>query len=616
MIFGNITALFLLLLLPLLFLLHIILRRMETKEVSSLLIWERVRKKRKYRLPTILLLLLQLLIVIFFSLSLADIKIPFTIPMRRDNSVLIIDNSASMSVIEDGESRLDDAKDKAINVIRGSLGEIMIITSSNPPEVISSYSNDHDQLIKAVRSIEQTDLSNGVEEAMKIAGASLLPEGSIIMISDGAFGYHPSEGDNFKFIRAGREFRDNIAITDFHLREKVEDDNYELYLTLSNFSREENRCRLEIFRKDDLIIEETINLQSGEVYKKVYHLTSESEKEIRAEIEPEGTDLLSSDNRASAYISSNRRKRVLLVTPGNFFLEKALESIPGIYLERYTGMLESETTVTANTKPLMYSGAGIPVQEIPDNFDVVVYDRIPPLKKDETGRFLYIDVVPSGLRDSLDKIQPQGISKTVSHPVTESVDLSSVTVLQAHRPLAGPQIKELVSGGNTGLLYSLESRYLKFIYIPFDLTDSDLPLRSSFPVLISNSIAWLTEGYAREEINQLKTGDLLLTGREIPEQDRSEITLPSGRKEDIEGTVFPQTLREGLYRTEYAGEFQYHAVNITNRDESDISSRFPEVTEENREEKTGEYKFPLLTILLIVALLFIALEWLLQEDKW
>lgn len=616
MTIGNSPAFFLFILLPLIFLLHIFLRRMESKEVSSLLIWERVKKKRKYRLPTFLLLLLQLLAVSLFTLSLADIKIPFTIPIRRENSVLIIDNSASMSVIEEGKSRLEDAKDKAVNVIRGSLGEIMIITSSNPPEIISSYSNNHDQLIRAVKSIEQTDMSNGVEEAMKVAGASVMPEGSIIMISDGSFGFLPTEGDNFKFIRAGKEQRDNIAITDYHLREKIENDNYELYITVSNFSEESVSCQLKIFRKDELIVEENLSMLADQQIKRVYHLESEPESEIRAVIIPSIEDLLESDNRASAYISSSKRKRVLLVTPGNFFLEKALESIRGIYLEKYTGMLEEDNAVSANTRPMMYSSAGIPVQEIPDNFDVVVYDRIPPLKKDETGRFLYIDVVPSGLRDNTEKIQPQGISKSVMHPVTESVDLSRVTVLKARRPLTGPQIKELISGGNTGLLYSLESRFLKFIYLPFDLTDSDLPLRASFPVLISNTIGWLTDGYAREEINQSRTGDRLYTGREIPQHTKSSITYPSGKKEIIEGTVFSKTFREGLYRLEYADEFQYHSVNITNGDESDISSRFPEVTDENREEKTGEYKFPLMTILLLAALLLMIAEWLLQEEKW
>ena len=188
--------------------------------------------------------------------------------------------------------------------------------------------------------------------------------------------------------------------------------------------------------------------------------------------------------------------------------------------------------------------------------------------------------------------------------------------MKAWPPLAGPQIQELVSGGNTGLLYALESKYLKFIYIPFDLIDSDLPLKTSFPILIKNSIEWLTEGYFREEINQYQTGDTILTGSADPLYIKSKITDPDGNKITISTNLFVDTKKTGLYRFEYGGKFFYGSINLTNKDESDITSRFPEVTEEDKEEKTGEYKFPVITILLVLTILLLVTEWLIQEEKW
>lgn len=614
MIIGNFSALFLLLLIPLILLLHILLRRMESHTVSSLLIWERVKKKRRYRFPTILLLILQILVVSLFALSLSDIKVPFTLPLRRENSVLIIDNSASMKVEEEGKSRLEDAKEKAINVIKGSSGEVMIITSAQPPEILTSYTANRNELISAVRSIRGTDLSNGIEEAMKIASASVTSPGSIIMISDGSFDYIPSETDNFKFIRAGKERTQNIGITDFYLREKNIGDSYELYISIGNFSAAASDYKLIISKNDEIITEESGAIEIGEIIHMVYDIESEPDKEISALLIAD--DLLAADNRSSAYISSSTRKRILLVTPGNFFLERAIESIPGVFVEKFTGMLESDTAVQAQNTPRIYSSSGIPVQKIPDNFDVVIFDRIPPPQSDDTGRFIYIDVIPSGIRSDHEKIEPQAVSINGNHPVLDSVDFSKVTVLKAWPPLAGPQITELVSGGNTGLLYALDSKFLKFVYLPFDLTDSDLPLRASFPILINNSIRWLTDGFAREEIIQYRTGDSFLIGRAEPDFQESRITSPSGKKMTIPGNLFSETRDTGLYRFEYANESYYGSVNLNNSDESDISSRFPEVTEEDREEKTGEYKFPVMSLLLILSLILLITEWMVQEDKW
>jgi len=615
LIIGNISALYLLLLIPLIILLHILLRRMEKHEVGSLLIWERVKRKHKYKFPTFLLLLFQILVIAAFAFSLADIQVPFTLRLRKENSVLVIDNSASMNVIEDGRSRLEDAKEKAIHVVKNSSGEIMIISSAKHPEIITSYSNDRDELINGIKSIMATDLSNGIEESMKIASASVTPNGTIIMISDGAFDYIPSETDNFKFIRAGRESIFNIGITDFYLREKTNDDAFELYMTINNFSSEEIPYELVLRKGDDAFEREQTVIYPGEEKKLIYDLRSESEKEISAELIID--DLLTADNRASAYISANRRKRILLVTPGNFFLEKALKSIPDILIEIYSGMTESDSIQQLNQQfSSIQSSSGIPIQKIPDDFDVVIFDRIPPPRQDDSGRFIYIDIIPSGIRTEQTKIRPQAVSINKKHPVLTSVDFNNVNILQAWPPLSGPQIEELVSGGNTGLLYAMDGKYLKYVYLPFDITESDLPLRSTFPILMKNSIEWLTDGYNREEIIQHNTGDSFYIGTTDPLYSESEIIDPNGNKSIINDNFFKQSYHTGLYRFQYANELFFGSININNKDESDISSRFPEVTEEDKEEKTGEYKFPVITILLILTILLLVSEWLIQEDKW
>lgn len=471
----------------------------------------------------------------------------------------------------------------------------MILTAADPPEIVLSYSKDRKELLKSITSISQTDLSNGIEETMKIASASVKASGSIIMISDGAFDYIPSETDNFKFIRAGKEKRYNLGITDFYLREKTLNNSFELYVSITNFSEEKIDYGLNIYKKDFLIESLKDSILKGETKKFLFQFESENEIEIVGELEIR--DLLKSDDKASAYIGVNDNKKILLISPGNFFLEKALNSIPGIILEK---------TDSSDQSILNYS----------DEYDIVIFDRIPPPRQDNSGRFIFIDVLPSGIRSEYEKIKPDIISVVRKHPVLESVDFSKVTILKTWAPLAGPQIEELVTGGNTGLLYVAETKYLKFVYLPFDLTDSDFPMRASFPILIKNSINWLSDEYNKEDIIQYKTGDNFNIGKADPVFKETVVYFPDKKKTIIKGNLVTKANYTGLYRFEYADEFYFASVNLTDRDESDISSRFPDLSEDEKDERTGEYKFPVISILLLAAIVLLTIEWLVQEDKW
>ncbi len=613
MIIGNSIVLILFLLIPIIILLHIIFRRIISKNVSSLFIWEKILKKKKYKFPTVLLLLFQILVISGLILALAEIQVPFTLKLRKENIVLVIDNSASMNVIEDGKSRLDDAKEKAIKVIKNSSGKVMIISSSYPPRIISSYNQNRKDLLKSIGSIRKTDQRNGIEESMKIASASISPSDSIIMISDGAFDYIPPETRNFKFIRAGQEKSYNLGITEFSLRKKINTDSYELYLAISNYSLENIKYKLEIRSGNNTIENFSYENSPGEIKRVILDINSESENQIEAELVVD--DLLKSDNIASTYISSNNNKSILLVSPGNFFLEKALESIPGMDIERFSGMLDRKEDNPKYNLTLKDS-SGIPVYLIPDNYDVVIFDRIPPPERYDSGKFFYIDSIPSGIRTEQQKVKPQSITENFKHPILDSVNFHKISILKAWPPIGNPQIKELVSGGNTGLLYTHNSKYLKFIYLPFDLTDSDLPLQSSFPILIKNSINWLSANSNRKEIIQFQTGDSVITGTASTKYEDSLITDPEGGKITISDNVFSDTIKTGLYKFEYGMNSFFGSVNLIDNDESNISSRFPEVTENDKEEKTGEYKFPIISLLLLLSLILLTIEWFIQENKW
>ena len=74
-----------------------------------------------------------------------------------------------------------------------------------------------------------------------------------------------------------------------------------------------------------------LNLAAGERSVQVFEKTSAEGGRLRASIDR--ADALPADNTAWAILPRRARQKVILVTPGNLFLEKVFEAIPLVDLE-------------------------------------------------------------------------------------------------------------------------------------------------------------------------------------------------------------------------------------------------------------------------------------------
>src|SRR4030095_11910620 len=170
---------------------------------------------------------------------------------------------------------------------------------------------------------------------------------------------------------AGGQRGRNVAITNLAVRR-----NYfgafdsQAFLSVVNFSDEVQSFSFTLHLDNDLIAEKSLTLEPNVRRAVVLPFSHPGGAVVRARLNV--SDDLEGDNAASAVIPPPRDIAVLLVSPGNLFLEKVLKTDPQVKLEVRT--------------PDAYQGGM-------ENFDVVVVDGANPARIGN-GRFVLVNSAP------------------------------------------------------------------------------------------------------------------------------------------------------------------------------------------------------------------------------
>ncbi|MFN3477495.1 MAG: vWA domain-containing protein, partial [Candidatus Methylomirabilales bacterium] len=280
-------------------------------------------------------------------------------------------------------------------------------------------------------------------------------------------------------------------------------------------------------------------------------------------------DDLSVDDTAYAILPPPASIKVLLVSSGNLFLEKALASDPQLEVER----LRPEGDLD------------------PRGYDVVIFDGLAP-KLLPSGGYLLINTLSKNVPlEVLGKVEePQILDWDRAHPVMRYLDLSKVLIQEAMkvRPLGGGRV--LLESSLTPLIYTFEEKGLKVIFLGFDLYKSDLPLRTAFPIFISNALRWLS--LSHQEARLGVKGGQTLTLEFPPEASEAVVLDPEGKAHRIPlkgGKLsFGETRKAGVYTVKVQEEERKVAVNLFDEEESKIFQRAKPPKEM---ETQGEVRF-------------------------
>jgi uncharacterized membrane protein len=580
MTFLNPAGLLFLLAIPVVIVFHLLKIRRQQVAVSSTLLWaDSLRDQQASapfrRLKPNLLLLLQLLTILVLALTLAK-PVRTVLASGYERNVFILDVSASMQGRDVRGSRFAAAQQAALAAAEGLRPgqRAMVIESGQEARVLVPFTEDRRALRQAIQALQPLDVSGRLTEAFRLAQANLLVGGgqaAVEVFTDGAFELSslPDLGPTvIHWRRYGQQGR-NIGITAFEVRKTYFGSfDYQAFISVANYSRDSATFELTLTLDGRPLKTERVNLDPEVKRSIVLPFTHDGGGILRAEINAE--DDLAADNHAVAVIPTPHPVRVLLVSQGNAFLEKALAADPQIQVE--TGTMEQ------------FAKAG--------EYDVVILDSV-PVKTVHAGRYLFINTLPEGTSLKLQgRVEdPPIIDWERTHPVLRYLDLSKVIVQEAMRvrPMGGG--RALVESNLTPLIYALDEGGLKAIFVGFDLYRTDFPLRVAFPLFVSNALRWLYPSQLEDAGLQLSTGQPLATS--VPAgSGQATVVDPTGKthrlRPDADGRLsFVETTHAGIYTVKAGTWEQRFAVNLLDEGESNIAPRaqFPV---EQAGQTTGE----------------------------
>jgi hypothetical protein len=444
-------------------------------DVESSALWRRLRRW--------LSLLVQLALLALVLLSIAD---PHLAGSRRGRTVaIVVDTSASMQARgASGVTRLDEAKERARAIVRGLGGEdtAVVIDLGARPAPRTGVTADERTLLRAIDALHADDAPADLDGALRLATAALRggANPTLVLIGDGAWDTTALDraelaGADLRYQPVGEE-AENFAITAFSVRRyRANQTAYEVLVEVQRFGGQGKRaCTLELAQDGEVVNVEHLTLAAGERVERLYPNLAGAGTRLEASLRAEGggaLDALAVDDHAFALLPARGKTRVLLVTPGNLFLEGAL--------------LLDENLDVQKIAPASWAPAEAA------KFDAVVLDGFVPPAPPATHA-LYLDphgpASPFAIRGEL--AAPIVTETAQAHPLMRWVTLADLNISRASRFRLDPGDVAIASSLREPIVVARERDGHKLVAIGFDPKKSDLPMRVAFPVLVVNALDW------------------------------------------------------------------------------------------------------------------------------
>ncbi|MEM7244649.1 MAG: VWA domain-containing protein [Acidobacteriota bacterium] len=436
--------------------------------------WERLRRH--------LLLLLQLLALLLFVLAAAG---PFLEQPSRlgERTVVVLDGSASMTARASGPSRFARAQSRVRELLREVDGNhrVALILAGPQPRLVTPLSSDRGQLTAALGTVAAAKAPADLDAALALAAGLVADseDGEVVLVTDGCVDAVTATSGRLDATRIVTidevEDETNVGIVAAALRRSSDGSSSEVFATVAA-SGADRRVTLVLERRSD-------DGAVTELDRDSFHVAAGSERS-RLLVGPptpglelqlrlvDTDDALPADDVVDLLVPPSPRRRVLLVSPRPQLLQRALRAVPEIEL--------------------------MVVDSLPDpvpSADLFVFDGVEPTVMPEGPGLVF----GAGRGDSrvpalqaIERVQsPRLVRIKERHPLLRHVDLRPVSFSSA-RVLALPP-------GTTGLLETASGAIATvtptadgpLVVFGFDLTETDLPLRVAFPVLVHDAVTWL-----------------------------------------------------------------------------------------------------------------------------
>lgn len=586
---------------PIIILMYLLKQKYKEQTVSSLFLWKKAEsysmaQQPWQKLKKNLLMILQIIFVLLLAAALAN---PYIMGITEaSHTVFALDCSLSMQAkdAEEGKSRLEQAVSEIKKQIeQASPNEkFSIVFLKDTPEIVLSSSTDKKALLKQVENVKATN--GGVnwqnsKELLQIAGAE---NAHMIVFTDQY--QELLQNIDIEQIVLGKN-SENTAIT--LLSHSQGENGWQVLAKINYFGEGSISKTVNLFCDGKAFDRKQITIEGGKSKDVIFTEIPQQTEHIMATLTPE--DVLQADDRAYDASFSQTKKKVLLVSEQNIFLEKVYRLLPDVELYK---------TDTKNIEQLK-------------GYSLYIFDGVIPRTLPDDGFFVFWNmpyennILYMGAEQKIDKpATTQGygnmtLAETLTFDIEKSksfdVPMWASTILQANeKPLA-------IAGEQNGK---------KMAIFAFDIHDTDLPLQKEFPIFIYNLQNWFFSQNIQQSLESIVSGQVLEISL-LPETKQASVLLPDGKSVNIAPPFpplpFTDTEQTGIYTLIQKNEIQQEnafAVNAKTEGESDLMQKYQ--TEQQQKEhtkkviKTGR---SIQTFVIIALLLLLLLEWKVNCDE-
>jgi len=477
--FLNPAAFYLLGVIPIVVALHFLKLRRHTHRVPSIMLWLSTDEDRRVNVPfqrlrNLLLLMLQVLflLLVTFSAARPALHRPGFMPGR---TILIVDNSASMSSTETGQTRLALAKQAALQHVEqvSAEGGMMLMLTNAAVQV--AFTTDTAKLQHAIENIPQSKAPRNLQPVFDaVTHYAESPQDKIFFISDN-FENLPDISLPIHKIGVG-EAAENVGIVHFSV--EIVADRYKVLVRIRNFTDTPRELDVQLAVEGELFDQKTAAIAPGKTEPILFSgdPTGLVGKVISAhfQLEDDEDDFIV-DNRASALLSTVSPLRILLVSDNQKSLLPALLRTYGKHVQLRL-VLPADYHGTGDAHIAIFDGGTRTGREAFGGFSEVT-----------SGTHLVfinpgsnLPFIPEDARVVEEVAAPLRVIKTDrTHPLMVGVLIQGLQVLEStyrKLPLSGRSLIETEKGALIWLGQESSSQFLVFEFDPFNLDISSFAL--------------------------------------------------------------------------------------------------------------------------------------------
>ena len=628
--FLNPAAFYLLSILPVVVALHFLKLRRHTRLVPSIMFWLSTDEDRRANIPfqrlrNLLLPLLQVLflLLLIFSVARPTLRRPGFMPGK---SILILDNSASMSSTEMGETRLTLAKQAAHQYIKevAASGGIMVMVT-HPPEtnIQQAFTTDTAKLHQAIERIAQThaprDLRPVFDAATRYADS---PQDKIVFIS-GTFENLPDTSLPIQEIGVGGN-AENIGIVRFSV--EMLTDRYEVLIGIHNFTEHLREFDVQLAVETVPFDDRTVSVPAGATKSVLFSgdPSGLAGKVLSAHLDMD--DDFPLDNSAWALLSPVPSLRILLISDNRKSLLPELLESYGDHVQLnvvnpadYHGTGDADVAIFDGGTLAGHEAFGAPI--LYEASEVASGTALVFIAPGDNLPFIRADVPPV----ETERTPVRVIKEDGNHPLMENVSMQGVRVSESmyrELPLWGHSLVETEKGVLIWLGSRWDTRLLVFEFDAFNPEISDFALTiPEVPQFIYQCLAWFEAGTAPLQPLQSQesgTRHAFRAGEQVRvalgrEGRTLHVQKPDGMAVGLERPIYSETDQIGVY-TLFAEDrlLERFTVNLLNATESALSyTPTVAVAEPSMDVESGLQPMAqeIWRWFALAALLFLLLEW-------